>query len=112
MVRRFIITTLLITLLSCGKRQNKYVISDFSQPIKDTLVPDDNPIIGYSLAICKVEGYVNDTISIKFWGIERKYYNEFSDEWNMDYYGGLDVEFEFNPLNAAEGEIKVEYNIQ
>ena len=106
MAKNFIVLFFILCILSCSKKSNKYIIDDFSKPVYDTLVPYENPIMPYGVAIFRIEGHVNDTVSIKFWGIEREYINEFSDEWNMD------VQFEFYPLDATEGEIKVECSIQ
>lgn len=112
MIRRLIILFCCTAFFSCGKKSEKMVITDFSEPIRDTLVPLDNPLIPYGIAICKMEGHTNDTISISFLGTERKYVNEFSDELKLEYYGEIPVVFEFNPLNATAGKIKVEYQIE
>lgn len=108
----FLIIILLLSISSCDKKSRKLVIKDFSKPISDNLVPNEDPSIGYSVAICKVKGHSNDTISISFWGRERKFTGTFSYEWNMDYYGKQDVGFEFKPLRATKGEIEVEYQIE
>lgn len=112
MGKRIFILIFLIILTSCYKKSNKVEITDFSKPIYDTLIPmEDSSLAPYTNAYLEIKGEVNDTIRIVFFGRDRKYSGVFEDEWNMDYYGEIDVTFEFDPYWASNGEVVVEYRI-
>jgi hypothetical protein len=106
----FVLGSLVVS--SCGKRSRTHVITDFSQPVFDTLVPYEKPLKPYGVALFKVQGSVNDTIAIRFLGLDRKYMGSFSDDLKMEYYGMIPVAFLFDPLQANEGEVRVEYSIE
>jgi hypothetical protein len=101
----------LIALLfsSCYQRSNTIKITDFSKPYKDILLPKSNGY--YTTANLIFKGNTNDTIIIKFYGIERRYIGKFEDKLTGDYYGTFPVEFIFRPYKATKGRINVEYGI-
>ena len=106
----FVLGSLVVS--SCGKRSRTHVITDFSQPVFDTLIPYEKPLKPYGVALFKVEGSVNDTIAIRFLGLDRKYMGSFSDNLKMEYYGMIPVVFEFDPFQANECKVRVEYSIE
>ncbi|WP_394973246.1 hypothetical protein [uncultured Croceitalea sp.] len=91
-------------------------ITDFSTQKYDTLFPNPHSDIpfrsSYAIQILEIEGKSNDTIRIIFGGVEKKYIGKFRDGWNLDYYGGGPVGFQFDPYKADKGEIFVSYSIQ
>lgn len=95
--------------LSCNKRSNSFVITDFSRPKIDTLAPMERGI--YTAALFKIEGYCNDTIKIKFNGFELKYSGIINDHLNLDYYGSHKVDFMFIPYRATKGKLSISYGI-
>ena len=105
----FYILTILFLFTSCYQKSKSINIADFSQSIHDTLVPKKNS--SYSAGRYKIKGYSNDTIKIKFQGIEKLYFGEFEYDFMTDYYGVIDVDFMFVPYKATEGEIHIEYGI-
>ena len=96
-------------LFSCTSNERKLNIDDFAEKINDTLIPKKNGT--YTAAIYEINGIVNDTVLITFYGIEKQFFGEFKFKFNLDYYGGLDVPFEFDPYKATEGKISIVYGI-
>lgn len=103
----FLATTFLV--VSCQKERS-FTTSDFSKAVFDTLKP--NKDLGkYAAAKLEIKGKVDDTIRIKFYGIDQKYFGDFDDSLILDFYGGVNVEFMFDPYLATEGFIEVKYGI-
>ncbi|MDW5290838.1 hypothetical protein [Formosa sp. PL04] len=96
-------------LISCSSNERKLIIDDFSKKFTDTLVPQEGR--GYGAAVYEINGEANDTIIIRFNGIEKRYYGSFKYKFNMDYYGGRAVGFEFDPYLAKKGKIDIKYGI-
>ena len=98
-----------LTLNSCYQKSKTINITDFSHSLIDTLQPNKKG--PYSAALIKIKGFPNDTIKITYYGIEKKYCGNFERSMNMDYYGGIDVIFKFDPYKATKGELEINYGI-
>ncbi|MBR9757930.1 MAG: hypothetical protein GYB39_07585 [Algicola sp.] len=96
-------------LISCSNNERKLLINDFSKKITDTLVPQESK--SYGAAGYVIKGISNDTILMTFYGIKKKFTGSFEYKFRLDYYGGSDVEFEFNPYRASQGEIEISYGL-
>ena len=95
-------------MVSCQEPYKKLRITNFDKMVIDTIKFKDK---SYSNAKIKIKGYVSDTIKVKFYEISKEYFGEIDDQWNMDYYGGMDVIFCFDPFKAKDGEVTFEYGI-
>ncbi|MEP0211705.1 MAG: hypothetical protein ABJD66_00705 [Cellulophaga sp.] len=108
MKNKLIILCFLLILTSCFEKSVKVKITDFSKPKYDTLVPNQNGWLApYSNAYLQIKGVSNDTIKINFSGVEKKYIGAFKDEWNVDYYGNINVPIKFDPFKANKGEVSI-----
>jgi len=95
---------------SCGKDYRKFTITDFSKKRIDTLRP-----YGYKSYVSyyiKIKGHTNDSIKI----FRKGYYDiilsgNIDTLINGDYYGTEKVIWVFDPYNATEGELEIEYGL-
>ncbi len=109
---KFIYFALILFLFSsCYRKSKSIVITDFSNAIIDTIIPNEKG--PYSTAIFEIEGHSNDTIKVEFYGYKRKFTGDFKRNIKMDYYGGIGtgVVFKFDPYRAKKGELKIKYGI-
>lgn len=110
MNKHFLIIVLsVLFFFSCNSDERKIVINDFSKKINDTLVPTKGK--SYAAAKCIISGTSNDTIIIEFNNIERRFIGQFNYKFDMDYYGGNNVEFGFKPYKATSGTLTAKYGI-
>ena len=109
-MKKIILICIALVFLSCKHNTRDFVISDFSEVIIDTLKPIKK--VPYSAAILEISGYSNDTVLISFYNYDCKLRGNFKRSFNMDYYGGFDVGFKFDPYKATDGKIHVKYSIQ
>ena len=70
----------------------------------------------YSTYYIRVKGYANDSIRIipgqEGDGTNSFYYScNIDEELRMDYYGTFTQYFTFDPYNATEGELNIEYKL-
>lgn len=98
----------LILFISCKKNEKEIKIDDFSDNFSDTLYLNDN---SYTAAKSMISGMANDTIIIKFNNIERRFIGQFKYKFDMDYYGGNNVIFQFEPYKATNGVLIAKYGI-
>ncbi|WP_179344323.1 hypothetical protein [Winogradskyella ursingii] len=105
----FIYYFFIITLFSCHQKESEIVITDFSHEYEETLYAAKKS--SYTTSILKVNGFVNDTVLISFGGINKKIKGDLDLEIKEDYYGGLNMKFKFEPLNATDGKLKIKYGI-
>ncbi len=104
-----VLTAIFFLFVSCNKNERKLKIIDFSKPVYDTLIPTKNN--SYAAAVYKINGSVNDTVLISYNGIQKEFFGDFKYKFNMDYYGGINVEFKFDPYKATKGNISITYGI-
>ncbi|PWI29878.1 hypothetical protein DI383_08980 [Flavobacteriaceae bacterium LYZ1037] len=96
-------------LISCSKNEKELLIDDFSKKISDTLVPIEGR--AYGAVVYEIKGDSNDTISVTFNGVKKQFFGKFEYKFRMDYYGGMNVGFEFDPYRATNGKIDIRYGI-
>lgn len=96
-------------LISCSNNERKLFIDNFSKKITDTIIPEEGK--AYGAAIYEIKGNSNDTILVTFNGVKKQFFGKFDYKFRMDYYGGIDVDFEFDPYRATDGKIDIEYGL-
>ncbi len=108
---KILITILLLNFLltACYQKEKFIKITDFSMIYADTLHPKKDG--SYASSVLRIRGYVNDTISVEFYGIEKRIKGNIDIKFDADYYGMIDVYFIFDPLKATEGELEIRYGI-
>lgn len=102
-----------VIFLACqvSKDRVTWNISDFTSSISTTLKPYEGKT--YVTNYIKISGYVNDTIKI----VQRKpYYDivlsgKLDTIIRMDYYGGTNKTFIFEPYRATKGKLKIEISL-
>lgn len=104
-----LISLSIFSLISCSKNERKILIDDFTKKITDTLVPQEEKAFGAVVYIIK--GHSTDTIIVTFNGVKKQFFGKFDYKFRMDYYGGIDVDFEFDPYRATDGRIDIKYGI-
>ena len=109
LIKYFFFITIAISICSCSKKKKQITVNNFSEVIMDSLIPNKN--VAYTNAFLYLNGYSSDTISIRFYGIEKKYIGKLNEKINTDYYGGITLDFEFNPINAKEGKLDIEFGM-
>lgn len=108
-MKYFFINLIIATIFISCSNSKKIRFTDFPQTYSEVLIPIDG--VGYTTAGYEIRGITNDTIIIKFYGLERRYSGEFEDKLYPDYYGGMDVNFEFDSYKADNGSVHVKYGI-
>src|SRR5690606_34835155 len=104
-----LISLSIFSLISCSKNERKLLTDDFSKKFTDTLVPDEEK--AYGAAVNVVKGILNDTILVTFRCVKKHFFGKFDYKFHIDYYGGMDVGFEFDPYRATHGKIEIKYGL-
>lgn len=105
----YFVFPLTFLLTSCFQKERKIKITDFSKTYADTLRPKKDA--SYASSVLLIKGHVNDTVMVSFYGIERKFNGIVDEKLDTDYYGMIDVYFMFDPMDATEGELEIQYGI-
>ena len=107
-ILRVLAYSLFFSFLSCKSDTKTIHITEFTQPIRDSLFIIDNTR-DFSTYRIEVNGVVNDTCLIYPYeqNFGFKINGKIDTSFVMDYYGGYNLPFNFEPYKATKGNLKI-----